>query len=231
MTTPETNRADRILDAAGELVMRLGSKKVTIDDIAKLADIGKGTVYLHWRTKQELFGALLTREAVIYVEALTDLLRRDPAAVLPHRMIAESYLIVSRRPVLRALITGDKQLLHGRMTDSAVHGHEVLAAARFHEIMTRYGLLRDDLEHLRYGIAALQAGFYLIDPSVSGLDEPDLETRAEALAHIVRSSYEPDPPPGPDVLATAAAELVALTETLIPPYREAIYGTDRTKQE
>ncbi|MGW2198666.1 helix-turn-helix domain-containing protein, partial [Streptosporangium sp. NPDC001682] len=42
-------RADRILDAAAELLVRLGYRKVTIDDIARLAGIGKGTVYLHPR--------------------------------------------------------------------------------------------------------------------------------------------------------------------------------------
>ncbi|HEY3710665.1 MAG TPA: helix-turn-helix domain-containing protein, partial [Amycolatopsis sp.] len=60
---PNHERADRILDAASELLVRWGSRKVTIDDVARRAGIGKGTVYLHWRTKDALFETLLTRAA------------------------------------------------------------------------------------------------------------------------------------------------------------------------
>jgi AcrR family transcriptional regulator len=46
-TSPTSDRADRILDAAGDLLLRLGYRKVTIEDVAQRAGIGKGTVYLH----------------------------------------------------------------------------------------------------------------------------------------------------------------------------------------
>ncbi|WP_219462925.1 TetR/AcrR family transcriptional regulator [Nonomuraea rhizosphaerae] len=220
-------RADRILDAAGELIMRLGPRKVTIDDIAQLADIGKGTVYLHWRTKQQLFEALFTREAVIYVEKLIALLRHDPAAVRPHRLIAESFLIVGGRPMLRALLTGDTGVVQGRLTGAAIRGHELLATARFHEVMTRHGLFRDDVAHLTYGLSALQGGFFLLETLGLAPEDLPMEAKAEALAHLVRRAYEPDTPPSRETLAAAAAELVALSEAVIPPYLEDIYGTRR----
>ena len=37
-------RGERILDAAADLVLRWGYKRVTIEDVAKQAGIGKGTV-------------------------------------------------------------------------------------------------------------------------------------------------------------------------------------------
>src|SRR5579884_3269032 len=61
-------RAERILDAASELVLRWGYKKTTIDDIAKQAGVAKGTIYLHWKTREELFLALLTREYISIAE-------------------------------------------------------------------------------------------------------------------------------------------------------------------
>jgi AcrR family transcriptional regulator len=73
-----SERADRILDAAGELMIRLGYRKVTIDDIAGQAGIGKGTVYLHWRTKERLFEALILRESVGLIAELVDGLRHGP---------------------------------------------------------------------------------------------------------------------------------------------------------
>jgi AcrR family transcriptional regulator len=46
--------ADRILDAADRLLARYGYQKMTIDDLAREVGIGKGTVYLHFRSKEEI---------------------------------------------------------------------------------------------------------------------------------------------------------------------------------
>jgi AcrR family transcriptional regulator len=43
-----------ILDAVGNLLERYGYKKMTVDDIAHEAGIGKGTVYLYFPSKEEV---------------------------------------------------------------------------------------------------------------------------------------------------------------------------------
>jgi len=50
---PATTR-DAILDATDRLLARYGYKKMTIDDLAKEVGIGKGSVYLHFDSKQEI---------------------------------------------------------------------------------------------------------------------------------------------------------------------------------
>lgn len=55
-------RAHRILDAAAALILRWGYNKTTVDDIAREAGVAKGTIYLHWKMKEDLFGALIQRE-------------------------------------------------------------------------------------------------------------------------------------------------------------------------
>jgi AcrR family transcriptional regulator len=49
----ETMR-DRILDATGRLLGRLGYQKMTMEDIAHEAGIGKRTIYLHFPSKEEV---------------------------------------------------------------------------------------------------------------------------------------------------------------------------------
>jgi AcrR family transcriptional regulator len=49
----KTNR-DAILDATDRLLGQNGYKKMTIDDLAKEVGIGKGSVYLHFDSKEEL---------------------------------------------------------------------------------------------------------------------------------------------------------------------------------
>src|SRR5688500_10803419 len=45
---------DAILDATDRLLARYGYKKMTIDDLAKEVGIGKGSVYLHFSSKEEI---------------------------------------------------------------------------------------------------------------------------------------------------------------------------------
>lgn len=50
---PKSTR-DAILDATDKLLARYGYKKMTIDDLAHEVGIGKGSVYLHFASKEEI---------------------------------------------------------------------------------------------------------------------------------------------------------------------------------
>jgi AcrR family transcriptional regulator len=45
---------DVILNASNRLLIRYGYRKMTMDDLAKEAGIGKGTIYLYFRSKEEV---------------------------------------------------------------------------------------------------------------------------------------------------------------------------------
>jgi TetR/AcrR family fatty acid metabolism transcriptional regulator len=51
---PGESRKELILDAADRLLAHFGYKKMTVEDIAREAGIGKGTVYLHFASKEEV---------------------------------------------------------------------------------------------------------------------------------------------------------------------------------
>lgn len=54
---------DRILDAADRLLGRFGYRKMTIDDLAREAGMGKGTVYLSFAGKEDVALACIDRMA------------------------------------------------------------------------------------------------------------------------------------------------------------------------
>src|ERR1700722_6524998 len=61
VTTDGTDKRNRILAAAQNLFPRYGVKRTSIDDVAREAGIAKGTVYLSFDFKAELFAAIAER--------------------------------------------------------------------------------------------------------------------------------------------------------------------------
>lgn len=209
-------RATRLLDAAGELLLTFGYRKVTIEDVARRAGVGKGTVYLHWASKLELFATVLVRDSVEVNRALLAALHTDPTEVLLHRTLRTSYVEVMGRPLTRAFFRGDTDLLGAVATDSKIGTRVVADKTEFLPgyltVLHQHGLLTDDPATdagLAYRLSAATVGFFLPARLVPGA-EADLGARADALATVVRRGFEPDPAPGPAAIRAAAAVVAEL---------------------
>jgi AcrR family transcriptional regulator len=228
MSHPNRERADRILDAAGELLLRMGYRKVAVDDIARAVGIGKGTVYLHWRNKELLFQALLMRESADLTDELLATIKADPAMILPHRMIPGSFLITHRRPLVMAMLRGNAEMF-GSLGDVALKKQQDQLGVRFEEVMLRHGLIRADVPHLSYALHAATLGFYLGDTLSDEFEGIPLHEKANVLAHLIRTAFEPPGEPDPAAVATVAAELSSALEELVSGYRNGIYAHDPAK--
>ncbi len=104
-------RAEHILDVAAELLGRLGYRRVTVDDVADAAGIGKGTIYLHWKTREALFVAVLLREFLGAMDTLIAGLSADPGNVALHRVTRAQFLQIRNRPLLCAVYVDDSEVL------------------------------------------------------------------------------------------------------------------------
>ncbi|MFC5831561.1 TetR/AcrR family transcriptional regulator [Nonomuraea insulae] len=194
-------RADRILDAAAELLVAWGYRRVTIEDVARRAEIGKGTVYLHFKTKERLFLTVVMREQARLVDRLLTAFAADPANVLPSELARLTYLWVHEDVIVHVIVTGDQETL-GALVRSA-EGIGPLMKARgqaiadYFEILRERGVIRDDLrpdEQLHAFTAAL-TGFLNVDPYRMSAEEMSREAKADLLAYMVRSALEtPDAP-------------------------------------
>ena len=79
-----TDTRDLILDAADRLLARYGYRKMTVDDIAQEVGIGKGTIYLHFSSKEEVALSRIDRVIDQLKDRLRALARQEAAA--PERL-------------------------------------------------------------------------------------------------------------------------------------------------
>ena len=202
-------RAQRILDAAAALILRWGYSKTTLDDVARQAGVAKGTLYLHWNTREELFAALIQREKLALAEDFKQRIAADPEGATLHGLLKHSALALLERPLLKAVLLRDMDVL-GKLAhsehSSAAYAERMAGFKTYLEMLREHNLVRTDLS-LRaqvYLLGALFAGFFLVAPLMP--DEfmlPD-EELAELMAETVRCTLEPDRAAPADALQTVS---------------------------
>ncbi|GAA4888062.1 TetR/AcrR family transcriptional regulator [Streptomonospora salina] len=228
-------RAERILDATGELLVSRGYRRVTVDDVAKRADVGKGTVYLHFHTKELLFLTVLMRAQAAMLERLIQGFRADPERIRPSAVARTHYLMVADDPVARAMLVGDSETL-GSLITSGVRELGAFMRVRI-TVMTEYfhtlhehGLLQPGTPPDRHMSAYFRIlfGYIAAEPATdSMLTGTGTEGDAAMIAHIVRASLEASEP-GPAAVRAAAPQVVGQFEHLLTRLHEEIAEQKRT---
>lgn len=87
----QQNRKHKILQAANKLFNHYGFEKTTIDDIAKEAELGKGSIYLEFESKDSILMTLIQNfvekelnEIEDYIQFLKSNPRGSKASILKH---------------------------------------------------------------------------------------------------------------------------------------------------
>ncbi|GHB58998.1 TetR family transcriptional regulator [Streptomyces umbrinus] len=221
----DDERAERILAAARELLLAWGYKRVTVDEIARRARIGKGTVYLHWKTKETLFAELLRRELHEVLGTVAAGIEQDPSAALPSRLVREVFVRQTQNPIARAIHASDSEVL-GALAVTA-SGLPVIQELGFHTLLTdlvdvwrKHGLVTVTVPAADqiYTIDAVLTGFITGGIAVPPREDFPLDHRADLLGHAIKAALEtfvvPDEATvraaAQDVLATLAAAQGAL---------------------
>lgn len=193
--TKRQERAERILDAAAELIIRWGYNKTTIDDIAKKAGVAKGTIYLHWKTREDLFRALMEREALLVAEDIRQRTLGDPEGGTLHGMIKNSVLSIMKHPLTKAVYLNDTELLGqlAKQDYANLAAREMDEFVRYFEILRSKGLMRTDISIREqiFMVSAISMGFI-----VTGKIMPDEyvasdEEAADMLGETIRRTFEP----------------------------------------
>lgn len=204
-------RAAQIVTAASVLLLRHGYQRITMEDVAREAGVGTGTLYLHWKSKESLFETVLLRELVAIWDELSRRLDADPTDALLHRLLSHLLRAVKQRPLAQALFTRDTSLLGKLAQRSTILQAQPLANGEVLITMLReLGLMRSDtaLDVQSYAFSAIWTGFSLVDPLLSADDQAPLDTQIAALSAAVRATFEPEQPPDAATLREQIAPAV-----------------------
>jgi AcrR family transcriptional regulator len=207
-------KARRILDVTRELLLRRGSRGLTIAEIASVANVGKGTLYLYWATKEDLLAELFVHDSLAEMEEIEGLLADNPATVLPHRLFPTLHRIKLKHPFVIAAQTRDHELLR------LVEGHPLIRAlldttnvrwliTHVLTVLREHGLIRGDLAlgQQIYASLAMLEGFFQL-PRRPGTMSAVVEVDGEAvLGTVARQLLEPNGQANEIAIAEAAASV------------------------
>ncbi|WP_138946947.1 TetR/AcrR family transcriptional regulator [Plantibacter sp. M259] len=214
MTTDTLSpRIERILSAARDMALRDGIRGITIAEIARIAGVGKGTLYLYWTTKEDLFVDLFAHD---FLEALSEVdaaIREDPTLVAPHRLLPLVGDTFEQHPLAAAVRSAEQGLLgtiaaHPALERIARLIGPVAMLQRIFPILRRYRIIRSDmpLDTQVHATAGLLHGLHDIgrrEPVADLLPDSDPQAvLAQACAVLLESTDTFDPGPAARDIST-----------------------------
>lgn len=189
-------REERILDAATTLLVRWGYRKTTIDDVAREAGVGKGTIYLHWKDKNELFRAAIWREQQRYGEEIQRRIAADPEGGLLHRITIHGMLATLNNPLMAAIIRGKSDIFNGFLgAFDPVSLNQLVGDTDAYIIQLQQAeLIRSDIPAsvITYLLTVLKVGIINSPDLISKEHLPSMEELTEALSDLIRRWLEPE---------------------------------------
>lgn len=150
-------RQTQILDAAYQVFRDVGFLAATMDLIAERAELAKGTIYIYFKSKEELYFSLLAKGLDILIELLEKKVRSNPPPDAVLREIADAFHTYYREytDYFRIFVVMQQEDMHAK-----------LSAELFEEINSRVStilrLVRGEVQKLLDQEATLQADARLV---------------------------------------------------------------------
>ena len=104
-------RQEQILRAAAAVIIRQGYDKTTMNDIADEAGVSRGTVYLYFKGKEELFEALLYWEWTQYAQTWLEAIESDPRGGTIGGYYRAVFRAVNSRPLIASMMRRDRRVI------------------------------------------------------------------------------------------------------------------------
>ncbi len=197
-------RQQQILDAAADVIIRLGYDKATMSDIAEEAGASRRTVYLYFKGKEELFEALLYREYMQYSQTWLQAIEADPHGGTIGGVYRALFHSVNSRPLIAALMRRDRRVIGNylRRRDNLFAQMESgVNTLDFFRALQAAGAIRQDIDAavILHIVEMLSYGQLTIGDFKPPDQFPPYDAVMEALADMMDRALRPEdsaPVPG-----------------------------------
>ncbi len=183
------NPRDRLLAAAETRFRRFGYKRTTIDDIASQAETGKGSVYLHFESKQDIYMAVVEQSLDRFIESAVQVLGRPGPA--PERLGALTELTAehySQDELLHSSLFGETDLVGGEVARMAAERQRERIQALLEDVIRAgqaEGSVRADLDPSPTAAVLFETGWAIVRSGLEAEDMSVLQTRLNTLNDII----------------------------------------------
>ena len=138
---PDPDKPQQIIDAAIRVFARNGYYNSRVSDIAREAGIAAGTIYLYFKTKDEILVTLFREKMAGWVASVRREIAGEPDAVAKLRkLVALHFQVLEQHPDLAEVLQVELR-----------QGHKFFRGASAHEVSAYFDLIGGVLDE---GIAA-----------------------------------------------------------------------------
>lgn len=132
----ESDKHQQIIDAAVRVFARNGYYNSRVSDIAREAGIASGTIYLYFRTKDEILVTMFREKMAAWVNYAREQIRGEADVVAKvRRLVALHFGVLERDPALAEVVQVELR-----------QGHKFFRGASAHEISAYFELIASVLE-------------------------------------------------------------------------------------
>ncbi len=132
----DPGKPQQIIDAAIRVFARTGYYNSRVSDIAREAGIASGTIYLYFKTKEEILVTLFREKMAEWVAYVRREITGEPSAVAKiRRLVALHFSVVEQHPDLAEVVQVELR-----------QGHKFFRGASAHEVSAYFALIGGVLE-------------------------------------------------------------------------------------
>ena len=215
-TVGQTPRIGRILAAAHTLGVNGGTRSITISEIARLAGVGRGTLYLYWSNKEDLLADLFAHDMFEMLSEIEQRVRIDPALIAPHRLLPLVVGALDQHPFAAEVHSSDSGPLrstatHPGIIDIKKYVGPVAIISRIFPVLRRHLVIRSDLDVEAQVYAAVSLIYGLENRELVALKSDHVPTSnpQSILGRTCAVLLEPLEPLEPDDYESAAIDALA----------------------
>ncbi|MDE7381212.1 MAG: TetR/AcrR family transcriptional regulator [Muribaculaceae bacterium] len=157
---------EKFIEVARQLFARKGVENTTMNDIASASDKGRRTIYTYFKSKREIFNAVIESESDQILRRLSVILAKP---ISPEEKLCE--FVACRFEAMKEIVSRNGSLRAGFFRDvRKVDRARKLIARK--EVAMLEEILREGVEKGVFRVPHLHQWAIIIDNAIHGLDVP-----------------------------------------------------------